>query len=123
MKIRRKSCSATVRMLNSNLVLKYVWITIPHLSVCLPTLKLTTFEQQVCSIKMDYANAPSLGGTAEKKKKVTALNSVSKAKKQCNFGSGWLTAGNLKTNLKGSIFKNNNQINSTATTRAWGFST
>ena len=40
-----------------------------------------------------------------KKKKVTALNSVSKAKKQCNFGSGWLTAGNLKTNLKGSIFQ------------------
>ena len=54
-----------------------------------------------------------------KKKKVT----VSKAKKQCNFGSGWLTAGNLKTNLKGSIFKKNNQINSTATTRAWGLST
>ena len=71
---------------------------------------------------MDYANGPSLGGKAEKKK-VTALNSVSKAKKQCNLGSGWLTAGNLKTNLKGSIFKKNNQINSTATTRAWGLST
>ena len=47
--------------------LKYVWITIPHLSVCLPTLNLTIFEQQVCSIKMDYANGPSLGGKAEKK--------------------------------------------------------
>ena len=38
-----------------------------------------------------------------KKKKVTALNSVSKAKKQCNFGSGWLTAGNLKTKTTKSI--------------------
>ena len=67
-----------------------LWITISYLFVCLPTLNLTTFEQQVCSIKIGYANALSLGATSCKKRSVTTLNSAHKAKKQCNFDSVWL---------------------------------
>ena len=81
MRIRRKSCSqleclllnAQLQrlvlihlwiMLNAQLhrlVLIHSWITISHLFVCLPTLELTTFDQQVCSAKVGYTNALSLG--------------------------------------------------------------
>ena len=63
---------------------------------CLPTLELTLYEQQVCSTKIDYANALSLG-----------TNNL--------IGVG--------TKLKESIFKNNNQISSTDTIRIWVLST
>ena len=50
------------------LVLIYLWITISHLFVCLPTLELTTFEQHVCSSKIAYAHALSLGKKQPQKK-------------------------------------------------------
>ena len=50
---------------------------------------ITTFEQQVCSTKIDYANALSLGERAAKKN-VVIFNSAHQAKKQCNFDSVWL---------------------------------
>ena len=37
-----------------------------HLFVCLPTLELTTFEQDVCSTKIVYANNYHWGQTAAK---------------------------------------------------------
>ena len=58
--------------------------------VCFPTLEITTFEQQVCSAKIGYANAVSLGTSSCKKKKKATLNSTHRAKKQSNFNSGWL---------------------------------
>ena len=62
-----------------------IFITISHLFVCLPTLELTTFEQQVCSsAQMQY----HWEKTAAKKKNVATLNSAHQAKKQCNFDSG-----------------------------------
>ena len=72
------------------LVLIYLWITISHLFVCFPTLELTTFEQHLCSTKLVYANALSLGKNSCKKRKVATLNSAHQAKKQWNFDSGWL---------------------------------
>ena len=50
------------------LVLIYLWITISHFLVCLPTMELTTFAQHVCSTKIGYANALSLGKHRCKKK-------------------------------------------------------
>ena len=38
-----------------------------HLFVCLTTLELTTFEQEVCSTKIVYANTLSLGTNSCKK--------------------------------------------------------
>ena len=68
-----------------------LWITISHLLDCLPTLELTTFEQQVCSTKVSYANAQkSLGTNSCKKRNVAALNNAHQAKKQCNLDSNWL---------------------------------
>ena len=67
----------------------YLWITNSHLFVCLPTLELTTFEQQVCSTKIGYGHA-SLGTNIWKKRNVVALNSAHQTEKQCNLGSGWL---------------------------------
>ena len=66
-------------------VLIYLRITISHLFVYLPTLELTTFEQQLRSTKKDYANALSLGTNRYKKKNVTTLNSTHQAKRQCKF--------------------------------------
>ena len=45
----------------------YLWITISQLFVCLPFLELTTFEQQVCSTRIGYANALLLGINSFKK--------------------------------------------------------
>ena len=71
-------------------VIIYAWITISHFFVCLPTLELTTFEQQVCSTKIGYENALSLGTNSCKKRNVATLNCAHQGKKQCNFESGWL---------------------------------
>ena len=118
----------------------YLWITISHIFACLPSLESTKFEQYVCSTKVVYANALSLGTNSCKKRKVVTLNSAHLAKKQCNFDSGcldrwqgdlnsFLNLVNLRdlfgvgTKLKENIFKNNNLISSTATTRTWVLST
>ena len=53
-------------------------------------MELTTFEQHVCSVKIDYANTISLGTNSCKKRNVATFNSTQQAKKQCNFDSGWL---------------------------------
>ena len=58
------------------LPLIYLWITISHFLACLPTLKLTAFEQQVCSTKIGYANALSLGINSYWKRNVATLNSA-----------------------------------------------
>ena len=87
-----------------------------------------------------YSNALFLGTNSHKKRNVDPLDSTHHAKKQSNFDSGWfarqqsgvhclllLNFLNLRDlfdvwiKLKESIFKNNNQINSTVTTRT-GFS-
>ena len=121
------------------LVLKYLWITISHLFVCLPTLELTTCEQHVCWTKIGYANALSLDISSCKKRNVTTLNSAYQAKKQCNFDSSWLDRQqcdlhllnlvNLRdlfgvgTKLKNNILEKNNHISSTVTSRRWILST
>ena len=106
------------------------------LFVCLPTLKLTTFEQQVCSIKIGYANTLSLGTNSCKIRNVTTLNSVMHIKQKCcvacvaGKNDKWeLYIASTKscqpnrnlfgvgTKLKESIFKSNSQTNSTVTTR------
>ena len=116
----------------------YLWITISHLFVYLPTLEFTTFEQQMCSKKIGYANPLKLGTNSYKK---GTLNNAHQNKKQCNFGSGWLERQQcglhsffwilwtseicsvLEQSWKKCIFKNNNQISSTVTTRTWVLST
>ena len=54
----------------------------------LPTLELTTFEQHVCSTKIGYANALSLGTNSCEKRNVAALNNAPQEKS--NFDSVWL---------------------------------
>ena len=109
MRIKRKRCYPTFSF-------DIFMETISHLFVCLPTLELTTFEQQVCSTIIDNENALSLRETG-KKGNVATLSGAHQAKQQCNFDI-WLirtTAGNLRTKLKESTFKINNQIHSTVT--------
>ena len=99
--------------------------------VCLPTFELTTFKQHVCSTKICYTNALSLGTKSCKKRKLATLNKAHSVKKQCNFDSRWLERQQfglksllgVGTKLKESIFKSNNQINCIATTRTWDLST
>ena len=58
------------------LVLIYLWIPISHLFFCLPSLELTTLEQHVCSTKIGYAIALSLGtNSCKKERNVGTLNS------------------------------------------------
>ena len=66
------------------LVLIYLCITISYLFICLPTLELTIFEQQVCSTKIGYANPLSLGTNSCKKKERSHFEhrSAHQAKKQ-----------------------------------------
>ena len=102
--------------------------------VCLLTLESTAFEEEVCLTKIGYANTLSSGTNSCKN--VTALNSAARIKKKCSVAC---VAGKndkrvlyiassescqpnrnffgLGTKLKESIFKSNNQINSTVTTR------
>ena len=95
-----------------------LWITISHQFVCLPTLELITFEQQVYSTKIGYTNALSLGRNSRKKKGMWPLWTAHiKQKKQCNFDRSLFKL--LKESMKESIFQNNHQINSTVTTRTW----
>ena len=64
-----------------------------------------------------------IGTNSCKKRNVATLNSAHQAKKQCNFDSCWLEQQQGETKLKESLFKSNNQINSTVATRTWFFST
>ena len=66
-----------------------LWIIMPHAFVRLPTSESTTFEQQVCSAKIGYANTILLGTNSRKKGMWTLRTAQIKQKKQCNFDSGW----------------------------------
>ena len=120
--------------------LQLLWIIMSHAFVCLPTLELTTFEQQVCSTKIGYANGLLLGTNSRKKRNAETLESAHQAKKAVQLWQ-WLvsmTTGrctlfllnflNLRDlfgvwiKLKKNLFKNNNQTNSTVTTRTGFFS-
>ena len=107
-----------------------------RLFVGLPTLELTPFEQEVCSTKRSYAIHYHWETNSCKKKYVTTLNSAAHIKQKSCAAS---VAGKnekraiyiassescqpnrnlfgVRTNLKGSTVKSNNQINSTVTTR------
>ena len=108
------------------------------LFVCLTTLELTTYEQEVCSTKIGYANTLSSGTNSCKKRNETNLNSAAHIKRKCcvtcvadkNANRALYIASSeccqtnrnlfsVVTKLKESIFKSNNQINSTVTTRTW----
>ena len=81
MRIRGKRCpevDGTFHQLEL-LVLIYLWITNSHHFVCLSTLELTTFAQQVCSAKIGCANGLSL------ETNMITLNNAHQAKKQCSF--------------------------------------
>ena len=119
------------------LALIYLWLTISHFSVCLPTLELTNFKKHVCSTNIGYANALSLWKNSCKKRNVTTVNNSNLAKKQWNLDSSWLEnqqydlhslfwilwsygiCSVLEQNCKKYIFKNNNQTSSTVATRTW----
>ena len=60
-----------------------------HAFVRLPTSESTTFEQQVCSAKIGYANTILLGTNSRKKGMWTLRTAQIKQKKQCNFDRGW----------------------------------
>ena len=109
-----------------------------RLFVFLPTLESTTFEQEVCSAKIGYANTLSLGANSCRKRKVISLNSGAHIKQKCCVD--WAAVKDDKralyigssescqpdrnlfgvgTKLKESIFKSNSQIKSTVTVRTW----
>ena len=106
------------------------------------TLELTTFGPKLCSRKIGYANALSLGTNSCEKEERDHFEqrSAGKAKKQCTCvvtknksrAVSIASSKSCQTNkdlfgveikLKESTFKDNNQINSTITTRSWGLST
>ena len=108
------------------------------LFICLPTLKLTTFEQEVCSTKIGYANTLLSGTSSCKKRNVATLNSAAHIKQKrcvtCVAGqndSSTLYIASFEScqpnrnlfgagaKLKESTFKSNNQINPTVPTRTW----
>ena len=84
-----------------------LWITVSHLFVSLPILELATSEQQVCSTKIGYANVLLLGTNSCKIRNVANLRNLFGVEQSCKIY--WIL--------------NNNQINSTVTTRAWFLST
>ena len=107
-----------------------------RLLACLPTLELTTFEQEVCSTKIGYATI--IGKNSCKKSNVATLNSAADIEQKryvtCVAGysdSSALYIGSSEScqpnrnlfcagaKLKESIFKSNNQINPTVPTRTW----
>ena len=114
------------------------YFTFFRLFVCSPTLVLTTYEQEVCSRKIVYANILSSEINTCKKRNVATLNSAAHDQQKCcvtcvagqNDSRALSIASSVScqpnrnlfdvgANLKESIFKSNNQINSTVTTRAW----
>ena len=103
--------------------------TLSYLFVCLPTLDFTTFEQQACSPKINYANALKLGTNSCKKRNVVTMNTLTVIGlndiRTLYIGSSKSSESlfGICAKLKDSIFKNNNQIKSTFTTRTCVFST
>ena len=112
------------------------YFTTFRLFACLPTLELTTLEQEVCSTKIGHKNTLSSETNSCKKRNVTTLNSSAHIMQKCYVA--YVAGKNDKmalyiassescqpnrnlfgvgTKLKESIFKSNNQINSTVTTR------
>ena len=63
------------------------YFTCFRLFVCLPTLELTTFEQEVCLTKIGYANTLPSGANSCKKKKRGHFEqrSTRQAKTLCNL--------------------------------------
>ena len=115
-----------------------IYFTSSRLFVCLPTLESTTFEQEVCSTKMGYENTLSSGTSSCKKRNAATLNSAAhvEEKHRLTYVAGYSDSRVLYiasyescqpnrnligvgTKLKESIFKSNNQISSTVTTRTW----
>ena len=109
-----------------------------RLFVCLPTLELKTCKETVCSTKIGYQIHYRWGQKVAKKTNVVTLNSAAHIKqKSCvtsrtgqNDSRRLYIASSesrqpnrnlfgVGTKLKESIFKSNNQINSTVTTRTW----
>ena len=114
------------------------YLTFFCLFVCLPTLELTIFKQEVCSTKISYANTLSSRTKSCEKRNVATLNSAAHVKqKRCvTCVAGWNDSKALYiassescqpnrnlfdvgAKLKESIFKSNNQINSFVTARKW----
>ena len=127
-------------MLGSNCQFLFMdnYFTFFRLFVCSPTLVLTTYEQEVCSRKIVYANILSSEINTCKKRNVATLNSAAHDQQKCcvtcvagqNDSRALSIASSVScqpnrnlfdvgANLKESIFKSNNQINSTVTTRTW----
>ena len=104
-----------------------IFITISHQFVCRPTLELAIFKQQVCStMQMDY----HWEQTAAKKGTWQFWIAHTKQNSSLNLAVNNIRFTNLPLNLvnltdflgvgrklKKSVFKNNNQINFTVTTR------
>ena len=103
-------------------------------------LQLTTFEQEVCSTKIRYANTPSSGTNSCRKRNVLTLNSAAHIKQKrciaCVTGKNdkrvlYIASSKscqpnrnlfgIGTKLKESIFKSNNQINSTVKNQNMSF--
>ena len=113
------------------------YVTSFRLFVYLPTLELTSFEQEVRSSKIGYANTLSWGTNSCKKRNVTILNSTALIKQKCcvacvadkndkralSIASSESCQPNrnlfgIGAKLKESIFKSNTQINSIVRTRS-----
>ena len=111
----------------------YLWKTISQLFVCSPFLELTTFEQQVCSTKIRYENALFLGINSFKKETWPLWTAhIEQKSSEASIRTTTVQFTQLLLNLvklrdlfgvgkklKESIFKNNNQISSTLTTKTW----
>ena len=77
-----KVSQSTKWRLGENVVLQLMeCFTISHLFVCLPSLELTTFEEHVCSTKLGYRNALSLGTNNRKKKECGHFEQCTPSKK------------------------------------------
>ena len=74
-------------------------LTISHFFVCLPTLELITFGQQLTSKKNRLTKCTIIGDKQLQKRNVATLNSAHQAKMalKCTFDSGWLEGQILQT--------------------------
>ena len=108
------------------LVIIYLWITISHPFVCFSDLFTSLWVNSIwATVVLSIIWEKQLS-----KKNVDTLNSIHQTKKAVKLWQWFLlNLLNLRdlfgvgTNLNESIFKSNNQINSTVTTRTWVLST
>ena len=89
----KQVASSTKQGLGENVVLRlmecltqlldvlYLWIIFSHIFICLPTSELRTFEQQLCSIKIVYANELSCGTISCKTKEHDKFEQYTSSKK------------------------------------------